>query len=529
MHRLGNMILKSGREILDLPENYQILVEKEQRKPIFRDATNLAGYNVEKWKNTAECRLKGNCVKTNGEKCKICDEYKNLLRKSARVDYDDLILLACDILEKNEKIRKEWKLKTKYLLVDEYQDINEAQCKLIQLLSKDQEDGLFVVGDDEQSIYSFRGGSTKFIANFDKYFPNNPKVGELFVSWRCSQHILLGARSMINNFYKKALPKPKPKFSAKIETNNKIVFYEVPSEGLEAYIISKIAKEKIKTNSIKIIIPNKKYFPILKKTLQKFGLNYRYKFNINQEGLIRFTILTDWLKNKDDNILFRYLIDLIIQNYDDLSKKVNEEKYGIILKRMTANELIAGLWKKVDKKNSLYKVFIKDSNNNSFFKELKKNLDDLEELIETKGTKRDGLLNFLNTSGLFFAPGKNPLNLVAEIKEWANELIEGTKDKSDEPIMIYNMPSSKGLEADIIFVVGLSKELFPNKTDDIEEKSRLFYVAMTRAKKELYLFSSRTRSAKITFNKASYQLEPSPFISMICKDNIDIRKVYPKK
>ena len=330
MHRLGNMILKSGREILDLPENYQILVEKEQRKPIFRDATNLAGYNVEKWKNTAECRLKGNCVKTNGEKCKICDEYKNLLRKSARVDYDDLILLACDILEKNEKIRKEWKLKTKYLLVDEYQDINEAQCKLIQLLSKDQEDGLFVVGDDEQSIYSFRGGSTKFIANFDKYFPNNPKVGELFVSWRCSQHILLGARSMINNFYKKALPKPKPKFSAKIETNNKIVFYEVPSEGLEAYIISKIAKEKIKTNSIKIIIPNKKYFPILKKTLQKFGLNYRYKFNINQEGLIRFTILTDWLKNKDDNILFRYLIDLIIQNYDDLSKKVNEEKYGII-------------------------------------------------------------------------------------------------------------------------------------------------------------------------------------------------------
>jgi DNA helicase-2/ATP-dependent DNA helicase PcrA len=529
MHSLGNMILNTGREFLDLPENYQILVEKEQRNPLLRDATNLAGYDVEKWEHTADCRLKGHCVKDNDEKCKICDEYKNLLRKCARVDYDDLILLACDILKKHEKIRNDWKLKTRYLLVDEYQDINEAQCELIQLLSKDQEDGLFVVGDDEQSIYSFRGGSPKFISNFEKYFPKNSKIGKLFVSWRCSKHILLGAKSMVVNFYKKAIPKPKPEFSEKIETNNKILFYEVPTEEKEAKIIAAIAKEKIKTGTIKIIIPNSMYFPILKKELQRFGLNYRYKLNINEEGLTRFTVLMDWVNNTDDNVLFRYLIDLIIKNYDNLTQKINKGNYGIVLKRKEANKIIAELWKKVDRSNSLYKVFIEESQNNDFLKELKKNLDNLKELIDNRGTKKSGLVDFLNISGLFVAPGNNPSNLVAEINEWINELVGTNKENSDEPIMIHNMPSSKGLEADIIFVIGLSKELFPSPHDDIEEKSRLFYVAMTRARKELYLFSSRTRSSKITFNKISYQLEPSPFISAICKDNIEIRKIYPKK
>jgi len=91
------------------------------------------------------------------------------------------------------------------------------------------------------------------------------------------------------------------------------------------------------------------------------------------------------------------------------------------------------------------------------------------------------------------------------------------------------MPSSKGLQGDIIFVVGLSEELFPDLKKDIEEQSRLLYVAMTRAKKELYLFSARTRPANITYNKCSYQLKRSPFIDYIPEKHIEIRYVRKRK
>ncbi|UZE93093.1 MAG: ATP-dependent helicase [Candidatus Nealsonbacteria bacterium] len=528
-HHLGNMIIGSSCRRFDLPEKYKILIEKSPKRVLLRDATNLAGYDRDNWKHTEDCRLKGRCNKAERDKCKICDEYKKILRKCTRVDYDDLILLACEALRGDKDLRNQWKQRTKFLLVDEYQDINKAQFELIQLLSKNQEEGLFVVGDDEQSIYSFRGGSTEFIRNFEKDFPKNPKIGRLSISWRCPKHILLGAKSMINKFYKNAVIKPKPKFSEKIKINNKIIFCEVPTAKKEAQIIAAISQEKIKTNTIKIIIPNKMYLPVLKEEFQKRGLEYKYKFNISDQGLVRFTVLTDWINNPNDNIALRYLIDLIIENYDGFTKKINEEKCGIILKRDRASNLIAQLWKKVERKKSLYKILIEESQNSEFLKELNNNLNILKELIKNRGTKKTGLLDFLATSGLFVAPGKNPLELVSEIKEWINELSGSNTISSYNPITIYNMPSCKGLEADIIFVIGLSKELFPDSNNNIEEKSRLFYVAMTRAKKELYLFSSRTRSSKITFKKASYQLKPSPFISAISKDNIETRIIYPRK
>lgn len=528
MHRLGNMIVSSSSSQFDLPEKYKILVEKSQKRVLFRDAAYLVGCAVEKWEYVEDCRSKGQCDKTKEDKCKICDEYKNILRKCALVDYDDLILLACEALRRDEAFRNQWKQKTRFLLVDEYQDINKAQCELIQLLSENQEDGLFVVGDDEQSIYSFRGGTPEFIRNFEQHFPKNPKIGKPYISWRCPQHILLGARSMIRQFYKDALTKPEPEFTEETKTDNQVMFYEVPGDKKEAEIIAAISQEKIKENSIKIIIPNIMYLPPLREALRRRGLEYKYKFNVSDQGLARFTVLLDWINNPNNNIIFRYLVDLIINNYDGLTKKINKENCGIIKKRDEANKLIAQLWTETKKGGSLYKILIKKSQSNEFLKELNSNLDHLKELIETRGTKKSGLLDFLTMSGFFVAPGKSPLELVSEINEWINELSGSSALSSSDPIMIYNMPSSKGLEADIIFVTGLSTGLFPEPEDDIEEKSRLFYVAMTRAKKELYLFSSRTRSSKITFKPSSYQLEPSPFINAICSDNLKTTKIFPK-
>lgn len=510
MHSLGNSIIGSNPKRFGLKEKYEVLYEENPRVVLMKDAANLADCEHEKWKLTADCRKKGNCNEDiNEDKCKICKEYKKILRKCSLIDFDDQILLACKVLRENEKLRSEWKNRTKYLLIDEYQDINQAQCELIQLLTENQTEGLFVVGDDDQSIYSFRGGTPKYIKEFEKYYGEDVKVGRLSKNSRCSEHILKGAYAMVKNFYRNSIAKPEQEFSEEILIDNKIIFYDVPSYIKEAQIISAITKEKIYANSIIIIIPNKNYLLSIKKALMVRNLDYKYNIKLNEEGLVRFVVLADWAEKPDNSWKLRYLIDLIINNYDELTKKLESSNNGISYKRKLASKLIANLWKEVDNNTSLYKVISLNAkiNNNLYLFKLKDCLERILEILKKKGNRREGIAPFLENIGLLVAPGKNPNGIISEIKEWKNDLERNTKSSSDYSINIYNMPSSKGLQGDIIFVVGLSEELFPDLKKDIEEQSRLLYVAMTRAKKELYLFSARTRPANITYNKCSYQLK----------------------
>ena len=533
MHRLGNMIIGSNPSRFGLKEEYRVLNEKRIRELLLRDAAILAGFNKKEWKTTEECRRKGYCGEDINEvKCIICASYKSILRKCSLIDYDDQIFLACELLRFDEEIRSNWKNKTRYLLVDEYQDINQAQCDLIQLLSENQTEGLFVVGDDDQSIYSFRGGNPKYIREFDKSYTKNAKIGRLSKSWRCPEHILKGAQSIVNEYYQNRIQKPELTFSEDIIDNNKIVCYDVPSDIKEAQIIAKLAKEKISSNSIIIIIPNKNYLIQIKKALSYKGLWYKYKLTLNDDGLIRFTILSDWVSDPNDNEKMRNLLDLIVNNYDELTKKIVIKKKGISFKRKKATKIIANLWKNVNDKKSLFKIIKSlqpNNENNQYFIDLNACLNDIINLLSEKGNKRDGLLPFLEKCSLCVAPGKNPDNLVSEVREWKNELIGSMKGGEYEAVRIYNMPSSKGLEGEVIFVVGLSEGLFPDKEKNIEEQSRLFYVTMTRAKKELYLFNARTRSGKTTFDNSSYQLKRSPFINVIPSEHIEIIPIYLRK
>ena len=321
MHSLGNSIIGSMPEKFGLPEDFKVLTEKSQREVLLQDAARLAVYDREKWKLADNCRVKGDCTeKLKAEKCKICRVYKRILRKCSRIDYDDQILLVCKVLNQQPETKAEWQKRTRYLLVDEYQDINQAQCELIQLLSEGQTTGLFAVGDDDQSIYSFRGGSPEYIRDFEDYYGEKAKIGRLKKSWRCPEHLLKGARAMVTNYYKDSVPKPEPTFSDKIEVNNKICIWDVPSDLKEAEIIAQIAKKKIATESVTVIIPNQKYLPPIKKALKKAGLNYKYKLNISEKGLIRFSVLSNWVEDPKDNLIMRYILDLAINNHDELTK-----------------------------------------------------------------------------------------------------------------------------------------------------------------------------------------------------------------
>jgi DNA helicase-2/ATP-dependent DNA helicase PcrA len=533
MHSLGNRIVGSTPTMFGLPEEYDILHEDPSRVVLLQDAATIAGYDREFWRLTDECRRKGSChTDCETDSCKICSEYKALLRKCHRVDYDDQILLACEALTANAGLLAQWQAKTRYLLVDEYQDINEAQLDLIQRLSGGHPAGLFAVGDDDQSIYSFRGGNSKYIREFEQYFGERARIGRLSKSWRCPEHILMGARAVIATYYPESVPKPDPTFSEKIKENNKIFFFDVPSDQLEANIIGKIAEEKIKSGSVTVIIPNSNYLPPIRQALKKRGLEFTYKSDIDPTGIVRFAVLADWAENPDDNVALRYLLDLIIHNHDSLTKKLNWVDGKIMAKRLAASQLMASLWADVSGDTSLYVALCNRAavdGEDGFLSELQACLDDAKGLLIEKGTKRTGLADFLKACGLLVAPGKNPSGIVDAIREWRAEQLSSRRSSSYPPIRIYNMPSSKGLQGDVVIVIGLSKDLFPRPSADLAENSRLFYVVMTRAKKELYLFSARRRPGSITFKDASYQLQPSPFIDAIPPERIQVKRIYAKK
>ena len=531
MHSLGNAIIGSEPELVGLPNEYSVLHQDAQRRVLLQDAATLAGFKRELWIVVDECRRKGAC-KENEElnKCRVCRKYKALLRKCSKVDYDNQILLACEVLRTDTDKVKEWRFRSRYLLVDEYQDINEAQCEFIRLLSAGHADGLFAVGDDDQSIYSFRGGNPSYIRNFEQHFGSESKIGRLSKNWRCPEHILLGARAVVKHYFAESIAKPVPTFNAKITCNEKIVFYNVPSESVEARIISGIAKEKQAGGSVAILVPHRKYFAPIKAELIRRGVNYTYRSRMDEKGLVRLAALADWVENKDDNVLLRYLLDLIVHNYDSVTASFKCETKKITVKRKLATEMLAGLWKDVTEDRALYEVIEARTEDNPFITKLKNEcLDQAERLFLHEGGRSCVLAPFMELSALMAAPGRSPRGAVAEIREWRSERMMRQFGTSYLPVSVYNMPSSKGLQADVIIVVGLSEGLFPHPEADEAEQSRLLFVAMTRARKELYLFSTRKRSGAITLKKESYQLKPSPFIGVIPSEHIETRYVCTAK
>lgn len=533
MHSLGNSIIGENTSLFGLPADYSVLDEKGQREVLLKDAASIAGFDRSAWKLADALRSKGSCAPDLLKDARrIESNYIRLLRKCGRVDYEDQLFLAIEALKTESATLSRWRERTRYLLVDEYQDINAAQCEFIRLLAQGNPDGLFAVGDDDQSIYSFRGGDPRFIKDFEAHLGVECKIGRLSRSWRCPENILVGARGVISAFYSDSVPKPPPCFEEKMKGKSRIVFFDTPSFTREAGIIAGIAKDKVALGSVTILIPHGKYLPPIKEGLQAKGIEFTYKDNIDFTGIASIAMLADWVDDPGDSLVLRDLVERIILNHDELTKLVDWVEGKVTAKRNAASVLLSRLWAEVSEHKSLYDILRQQAQERAarpFIVELYTCLEQAKRALLEKGGSRAALPEFLRMAGVLVAPGKNPNGLVSAIREWVAEKRASKKAKSARPVRIYNLPSSKGLQADVVMVTGLSEGLFPEDGDDLAEKSRLLYVAMTRAKEELYLFSARTRPASITFKDNSYQLSPSRFISAIPKERIEVRRIYPSK
>lgn len=543
-HKFGLLFLKFYIVELERKANF-ILADSEDSKRIIKELNNdlaplpLVVSEISRYKNsqiTPQEALK-NAYNANYEHiAKVYKEYQEFLVQKNMVDFDDLLLLPLEIMQKNPKIAENESKKYQYIMVDEYQDTNYLQYLLLKQLCSTHQN-LCVVGDDDQSIYSWRGANIQNILQFSKQF-QGAKVIKLEENYRSTQAILKAANQLIAN-NKERLGK---ELKTTLEKGKPVEILHSSDEQAEVRKVATILKSLLSRGIAPKQIAVLFRVNALSRSLEE-GFN-REKIPYVLVGAIRF------YERSEIKDVLSYLRVLV--NLDDdfsLTRILNKPKRGIgkttIDKLLTLtqkyNTSIFGLFRESqdnaerlqDVQNTLSQKAYKTIK--EFFitlQELQHNLqeaslsfpDEFEgriKLCEALGQSHEeidrvsNIEEFYGVYREFFK--QNPLS---NLEDFLNDLAlrsdqEDTEmrqeSKGIEGVSCMSVHSSKGLEFDYVFVIGLEEGFFPMTREDssLEEERRLAYVAFTRAKKELYL--SFVDSRFYRGNRAT--LPPSKFLA----------------
>lgn len=454
----------------------------------------------------------------------VYKEYTKLLKDNNSVDFDDLLLKPVELLKKNKIILEKYQERFKYILVDEYQDTNSIQYELCKLLASKYKN-IFVVGDANQSIYSFRNADYRNILNFEKDY-KNAKVILLEENYRSTNNILKAANSVIkNNSEGKKLNLWSSKRDGEL-----IDYIRCEDEIKEANFV---------INKIKDLVSNGyKYSDIA--VLYRTNAQSRVVEDAFVRNNIPHNIIGSYYfyNRKEIKDLIAYL--KLIYNPCD---SVNLERIINVPKRGIGAKSIENLRKKATENNiSMFDAI--DSGKELEFKKmilklqefsLNGNLSDLiEEILSTTGlrmeyeinksleneAKVENLNEFKTVALMFEESGIYDLQTFLENIALVSD--RGQYNNDGDEVSIMTLHSAKGLEFNVVFLLGMEEGLFPhnrsfNSLSNLEEERRLCYVGITRAKEKLYLLSARQRTI---FGKTSGTIE-SRFIREINGDLIN--------
>ncbi len=452
-------------------------------------------------------------------------EYNNILQKNNSVDFDDLLRLPVLLFERHPDILEIYQNRYRYILIDEYQDTNEVQYKMVKLLAKKRRN-LFVVGDPDQSIYQFRGANYKNILNFEKDYPDT-KVISLEDNYRSTKMILDAANDVIRNNQNRKEKNLKSHHG----DGAKIKYMRAMDEKEEGHFIIKEIKKLLEEGY------SKKDMAVFYRTnAQSRSLEEQFlKSNIPYKVVGSFYFYS----RKEIKDLISYL-KLILNPKDDISLRrvINTPKRGIGDASIARLENIAE-----EKKTSMFEAI--EGGKELIFKELIKTLQkdaeslSLTELVEDvltksglkqeleneKSLEADLRLDNLNefksiTANYEKETGSVDLGDFLEEISLVSDIEEHKEDK--DVVTLMTLHSAKGLEFPIVFLTGMEEELFPHQNslaekDGLEEERRLCYVGITRAKERLYLTNARQR---MLYGRTS-QTMPSRFLDEISDDLIE--------
>jgi len=530
MHSIGFRIISDAYREVGLKKGFIVIGDKI-RDLLFADSARILGFLGDEGELAEECRRHGLCKETSEKKCLICKQYQNTLRGLNVIDYDDQIFLACKLLKENSDLLLKWKKSTEHLLVDEYQDINNAQFELIKLLCEGQEEGLFVVGDDDQSIYGWRGGSPKYILNFRNFFGKKSKIRTLKKCRRCPPHVLSAALAIV----KKNNPKRVPKddlHSINKEEISKVSVFEVPSDKYEAkQICSSVTSAPINQDAL-VLMPGHRFATHIKRIMRERRIPYDCRSRVTTSGLYGINDLIKWLRNDKNNLSLRFCLDKIIKNP---KLKIPFDKLNSIKeKRERTLTKVANLWKVViSEKVTLYDAICRmedDENDLRFIIHLLKNL--REAWNDGQNPEK-----FMEKTCRIIRPWTSIKDFSEEVEDWVEDALARDASAGEPMARVLTMEAAKGLGSDQVFIIGLNKGIFPEerlKEEKLREKQRLLYVSMTRAKKKLHMYYSRVREGRLSFQAAPNGkgrgiLEHSPFLEWLPKENVEFEKRWPFK
>lgn len=462
----------------------------------------------------------------------VYEKYLKLLKENNSVDFDDLLLKPVEIFKKRKDILEKYQERFRYILVDEYQDTNSIQYELCKMLAK-KYNNIFVVGDANQSIYSWRNADYRNILNFEKDY-KNAHVVLLEENYRSTNTILKAANSVIKNNNEGT----KLNLWTSIGDGEKVEYIRVEDEIKESsFVINKI-KELV----------NEGY------SYSDFAVLYRTNAQSRtvEEAFVRnnipYNIIGSYYfyNRKEIKDLIAYL-NLIYNTNDSVSleRVINTPKRGIGTKtidniREKANMNDISLFDAIDSGKELeFKKLILELIEDSKTMNLSDLIEDvlvktglrreyeLDKSIESD-TKVENLNEFKSLAVNFEDNGIYDLSTFLENIMLVSD--KGQYVEDDNNVNIMTLHSAKGLEFNIVFILGMEEGIFPHSRSfesakELEEERRLCYVGITRAKKKLYLLSARTRTL---YGRTSGTIE-SRFIKEIDPTLINIKNESVKK
>jgi DNA helicase II / ATP-dependent DNA helicase PcrA len=530
-HSLGVRILRDNAEAANIPRHFSIY-DRSDSKRALREAIKQAGHDPKKLEPgqilSAISRQKGDLVTQKDYAKKIGNDYfpniissvwknyENILEKERSLDFDDLLLKTAILFRKNKDVLKRYQDFWHYLHIDEYQDTNKVQYEIARCLAGEKQN-ICAVGDIDQNIYSFRGADIQNILSFEKDFPK-AKVILLEENYRSTQTILSAANDVIR---KNTMRREKNLFTRNNE-GEKIGLYQAYDEKDEADFVATTSKELIKSG-----VPADEIAVLYRANFQSRALEQAFF-----ESEVPYQLLgVRFFDRKEIKDVLSYIrASLNPDSRTDIARIINVPKRGIgkvTLEKLFSNrtnELNPATSKKV---SVFYGILesIKEKAYNSKPSDLIKftlTATGIEQGLKS-GVDED--LDRLENLGELITLAKKydvwpqPEGTERLLEDAALATDQDSLTENRSGVKLMTVHASKGLEFDYVFITGLEDKLFPHirsqkealDQSEEEEERRLFYVALTRSRKKLFLTLTQVRTL---FGRSQVNL-PSEFLSDI--------------
>ena len=517
-HKFGLLFLKFHIDKLGRKNNF-VIIDSDDKKRILKSidketTTSILASEISKYKNSVVSVPEAKATAQDKHFSKIADvydKYETYIEQNNLVDFDDLLLLTYKILEENKELAKETSERYKYIMVDEYQDTNELQYKLLKQLCCEHEN-ICVVGDDDQSIYGWRGATIKNILTFNETFGDALTI-KLEENYRSTNKILFHANALIEHNRDRL---GKKLVGTRMEGDS-IKVYESNDENEETRkIVDDIKKLILSGESAKdiaVLFRVNALSRAIEEGLVRASVSYKLVGGVKfyeraeiKDLIAYFRVIT----NANDNFSIKRIINkpkrgIGKTTIDKLDLESHKEAKSIfsIIREYTPDELTTLVGKKNARTLKVFMASIEDLQD--VLSEAKMRFIDLfEDTFDFKTTyakvidAEDRLANIDEFYGYlrdFFMQ-----NIDLNLEDFLNEIsLESAADSiNDEYISLMSIHASKGLEFKHVFVVGMEEGFFPIVGDgsDLEEERRLGYVAITRAKDNLTMSFVHSRFYK---------------------------------